>query len=74
MNTIDGPRNTSSSHVTPSYRLTLFCTFTFRPSVTRGITTTFCPSEQCSPITAPGITWQKCQIIVPFPTSAPAST
>ena len=27
-----------------------------------------------SPITAPGITWQKCQILVPPPISAPSST
>src|SRR6266699_3521920 len=30
-----------------------------------GITTTFWPRLQRSPITAPGRTWQKCQIFVP---------
>ena len=30
-----------------------------------GMTTTFWPRLQRSPITAPGMTWQKCQILVP---------
>src|ERR687886_443685 len=38
------------------------------------ITTTFWPSVQRSPTTAPGITWQKCQTFVPGPTLAPSST
>ena len=44
------------------------------PIFTPFITTTFWPSEQRSPITASGITWQKCQILVPAPTFAPLST
>jgi hypothetical protein len=38
------------------------------------ITTTFCPRLHRSPITAPGITWQKCQTLVPAPIFAPSST
>src|SRR6202167_2979138 len=38
------------------------------------MTTTFCPRLQRAPITAPGITWLKCQIRVPAPTVAPSST
>src|SRR5688500_9958302 len=38
------------------------------------ITTTFCPRLHLSPMTAPGITWQKCQTFVPFPIVAPSST
>jgi hypothetical protein len=52
----------------------LFWIFTLLPIFVPFITTTFCPSEQRSPITAPGITWQKCQMLVPAPTFAPLST
>src|SRR5215208_7514592 len=38
------------------------------------MTTTFCPRLHRSPITAPGITWQKCQTLVPRPIAAPSST
>src|SRR2546430_14202044 len=38
------------------------------------MTTTFCPSEQRAPITAPAFTWQKCQIFVSSPTREPSST
>ena len=37
------------------------------PAPGRGSTTTFCPRLQRAPITAPGITWQKCQTFVPAP-------
>ena len=36
--------------------------------------TTFWPRLQRSPITARTITCEKCQILVPFPTTAPSST
>src|SRR6185312_8932303 len=62
VNTIEGPRNTSS------------WTLTFLPNVTLGMTTTFWPRLHSSPITAPAITWQKCQTRVPAPSVAPAST
>ncbi len=52
---------------------TLFWIFTFVPIFVPGITTTFCPSTHRSPMTAPGITWQKCQIFVPLPITAPWS-
>src|SRR5260221_11898411 len=55
VNTIDGPRKTSSSQITPVYMETLFCTFTFFPSTTSGDTTTFCPMLQFSPITQLGM-------------------
>jgi hypothetical protein len=38
------------------------------------MTTTFCPKLQRSPMIAPGMMWQKCQIFVPAPTTAPSST
>src|SRR5450759_1207238 len=72
--TIDGPQNTSSSSSTPSYTDTLFCILTLLPILTPFITTTFCPSEQRSPITAPPSTWQKCQTFVSGPICAPSST
>ena len=31
------------------------------------MTTTFWPRLQRSPMTAPGMMWQKCQILVPLP-------
>src|SRR6478736_5831567 len=51
VNTMEGPRNTSSSQSTPVYMDTLFCTFTLLPRVTPGETTTFCPMLQCCPMT-----------------------
>src|SRR5690606_18959649 len=69
-----GPQKTSSSRVTPSYTETLFWILTLLPIRTPFMTTTFWPSEQPVPITAPGMTWQKCQILVPPPTDAPSST
>ena len=74
VNTIEGPQNTSSSSSTPFVDRTLFCTLTLLPSRVPPMTTTFCPRLHRSPITAPGITWQKCQICVPAPTVAPSST
>src|SRR5690606_14856066 len=53
--------------------LTLFCTFTLRPSFTPGLTTTFCPMLQSSPIVQPGMMWLKCQIRVPLPIVQPSS-
>src|SRR5690606_4397997 len=73
VNTIDGPRNTSSSHLTPVYIETLFCTLTFFPSTTCGEITTFCPILQFSPITQSGMMWEKCQILVPAPIEQPSS-
>src|SRR2546426_8455242 len=52
----------------------LFWILTLLPMRVPGITTTFWPRLQRSPITAPGMTWQKCQIFVPRPTCAPSST
>ena len=37
-------------------------------------TLTFWPMDTFSPISAPGITCEKCQIFVPVPTLAPSST
>jgi len=53
--------------------LTLFCTFTLRPSFTPGLTTTFCPMLQPSPISQPGMMCEKCQMRVPSPMTAPSS-
>ncbi len=72
--TIDGPRNTSSSHTTPVYTLTLFWIFTLRPNFTSGDMTTFCPILQFSPIVQFGIMCEKCHILVPFPIVQPSST
>src|SRR5206468_9955784 len=52
---------------------TLFWIFTSLPIRVPGITTTFWPRLHRSPITAPGMTWQKCQIRVPAPIAAPSS-
>jgi hypothetical protein len=52
---------------------TLFWILTLLPIRVPGITTTFWPRLHRSPITAPGMTWQKCQILVPFPMTAPSS-
>src|ERR1041385_7009601 len=52
---------------------TLFWIFTSFPIRVPGITTTFWPRLHRSPITAPGMTWQKCQIRVPGPITAPSS-
>jgi len=52
----------------------LFWIFTLFPMRVPAITTTFCPRLQRSPMTAPGMTWQKCQILVSLPIRAPAST
>ena len=46
VNTSLGPINTSSWQTTPSYKLTLFCTFTWLPSHTLDATKTFCPNTQ----------------------------
>ena len=54
--------------------LTLFWTLTLVPSFVPGITTTFCPRLHRSPISAPAMTWQKCQTLVPRPMRAPSST
>ena len=53
---------------------TLFWIFTLFPIRVPGITTTFWPRLQRSPISAPGMIWQKCQILVPLPMLAPSST
>ena len=53
---------------------TLFWIFTFVPIRVPFMTTTFCPSVQRSPITAPPSTWQKCHTFVPAPIEAPSST
>ena len=53
--------------------LTLFCTFTLLPSFTPGLTTTFWPMLQRSPITQPGIRWLKCQMRLPSPMVQPSS-
>src|SRR5688572_14729406 len=71
VNTMEGPRNTSSSQITPVYIDTLFCTLTLLPSTTCGDTTTFWPILQFSPIVQPGIICEKCQIFVPFPIAHP---
>ena len=39
--TMEGPKKTSSSQITPVYMETLFCTFTFFPRITSDETTTF---------------------------------
>src|SRR5579885_2293201 len=67
VNTIDGPRKTSSSQVTPLYIDTLFCTFTLLPRTTPGDTTTFCPMLQLLPMLLSPIMWQKCHTLVPSP-------
>src|SRR5262249_4756933 len=72
VNTIDGPQNTWSSSLTPSYSDTLFWMRQFSPTVTLP-TYTFCPRTQRGPILAPGDTWQKCQIFLPAPMSAAAA-
>ena len=56
VNTTLGPKKTSSSQITPSYTLTLFCIRTLSPKMTFGPIITFCPRIQFLPITAPGIT------------------
>ena len=53
--------------------LTLFWTFTLRPSFTPGLTTTFWPMLQPSPISQPGMMWLKCQMRVPAPMVQPSS-
>jgi hypothetical protein len=67
VNTIDGPQKTCSSSTTPVYRLTLFWILQWSPMRTPDATKTFCPIVQFRPMTAPAITWQKCQIRVPSP-------
>src|SRR2546423_14585708 len=74
VNTIDGPQNTSSSRITPSYTETLFWILTLSPITTSRATKTFWPSEQPRPMRAPDMTWLPCQILVPSPTDAPEST
>jgi hypothetical protein len=53
---------------------TLFWILTLLPMRGPFIMTTFYPGEQHSPITAPGITWQKCNTLVLAPMMAPSST
>src|SRR5262245_8053824 len=71
VNTMDGPQNTSSSRITPSYNDTLFWILQLSPMRTRFITTTFWPRLHRCPITAPDITWLKCHTLVPAPMLAP---
>ena len=53
---------------------TLFWILTLLPMRVPGITTTFWPKLHRSPITAPAMTWQKCQILVPAPIWQGSST
>lgn len=72
--TIEGPRKTSSSIVTPSYKETLFCIFTLLPTTTFRSTKTFWPRLLFSPISHPGIRWQKCHMYTPAAIMEPSST
>src|SRR5207245_7369735 len=74
VNTTDGPQNTESSRVTPSYTETLFWIFTPAPTTAPGATYTFWPSEQFAPTRAPLATCEKCQMRVSAPTAAGSST
>src|SRR6266511_143909 len=73
VNTIDGPQNTSSSRVTPSYTETLFWIFTPSPILTCGSMTTFWPIRQFFPICEWCNTWDTCQMVVPSPISTSSS-
>src|SRR5262245_8619371 len=73
VNTIDGPQNTSSSRVTPSYTETLFWIFTLLPMLTFGPITTFWPIRQFLPRRELLNTWETCQIVVPSPISTSSS-
>jgi len=67
--TQEGPRNTSSSMMIPSYMETLFCILTLLPMTTPPATMVFWPRLQPAPIFAPAQTWLKCQMRVPSPIS-----
>jgi len=71
--TMEGPRKTSSSSVTPWYTDTLFWIFTPLPIFTLRSMKTFWPIIQFSPISEEGMIWVKCQTFDPAPMLAPAS-
>src|SRR5262245_1992842 len=73
VNTIDGPQNTSSSRVTPSYTETLFWILTPLPTRTFGPITTFWPIRQFLPIWEFLNTCDTCQMVVPSPISTASS-
>src|SRR5437763_13752723 len=58
----DGPQDTSSSRVTPSWIDTLTWIFPLWPDRVPGITPTFRASLHRPPKTAPGLTFQTAQI------------
>src|SRR5262249_43113441 len=72
--TIDGPQNTSSSRVTPSYTETLFWILTPSPILTLGPTTTFWPIRQFFPMCEFFNMCETCQMVVPSPILTFSST
>ena len=68
------PKKTSSSMTMRRWQMdTLFCTLTFRPMTTPGLTTTSSAQITASPICALAMTWLKCQTLLLFPTLASGS-
>src|SRR6266536_807018 len=68
VNTMLGPRNTSSSTVTRSHTSTAFFTVTRSPSLAPPSMKTWSQTLQSAPTSAPGRTWAKAQMRVLGPT------
>ena len=68
-----GPTKTSSSNDTPSQSWTPHFTVTRSPMRTSFSTNTWSQMLQSAPMTAPGRTWAKAQILVRGPTRAPST-